>query len=343
MVELAPDNYHNFIKDCDATRKKMMAQIQYVTSKLAPLPFSVCISDPLLQDSPIIGASKEFLAMSGREFREVIGKNCRILIEGVPAEEISRSARKDARNYCTTARLRNLSSIPYMMLLQRNARKNGDLFYNYIMLGALRGPNGRILVAGLQIDMGDKVESITVSDQAAAVETHQKNMRICQRAVFGDLNPSAEPGTAGYPGMAPSALGWCSKPEMFEGATELPLVAWPKSRAVMRNHGVTVLRRDGGELPRGATTMSLLPVARHSDGSVSVSIRVEAVSPRWCIEVIEGAFLPFFWVHPADPHRGGRHRPPGADRVHWEVYVCWGQGGGLLPNEGEQFREEEPI
>lgn len=293
MVELTAENYHNFIKDSPEMRQKMMQQIQYVTSKLAPLPFSVCVSDPLLEDTPIIGASKSFLALSGRDFREIIGKNCRLLLQGVPAEEISRSARKDSRNYCTTARLRNLASLPNMVLLQRNARKSGELFYNYIMLGALRGPGGRILVAGLQIDMGDKVEKITVADQAAAVDAHQENMRLVQKAVFGEMGPSSD-SSAAYPGMAPAALPWADRAGVFDGAKELPLVAWPRSRAVMRNRGVTVLRRDGGELPRGATTMSLLPCKVHKDGSVSCAIRVEAVSPRWCTEIAEGAFLPFF-------------------------------------------------
>jgi hypothetical protein len=341
MQELASEQYHNFIKDSPETRQKMMQQIQYVTGKLASLPFSVCVSDPLLEDTPIIGTSKAFLMLCGRDFREIIGKNCRLLLEGVPAEEISRSARKDSRNYCTTARLRNLASLPNMVLLQRNARKNGELFYNYIMLGALCGPGGRILVAGLQIDMGNMVDKITVADQAAAVDAHQENMRVVQRVVFGETGPSSD-SFATYPGMAPAALTW-DDASVFEGTKELPLVAWPRSRAVMRNRGVSVLRRDGGELPRGAATISLLPAKVHKDGSVSCAIRVEAVSPRWCTEMSDGAFLPYFGFTTRTPKEMERDGLPEQIEFTGHSLCAGGKGDVFARSQSDNFKRKDPF
>jgi len=280
------DDMQELIADNAETRKATLAQIQHVMQRVHGLPFPVCLADPLLEDTPIIGVSQEFLHLAGRDFGEVLGQNCRFLLKGVPNEEISRSARKDCKNFCATARLRNLSSLPTTTVLQSNARKNGDVFFNLMMLASVSTTEGRTLVVGLQKDMGSDLDLLTVAAQEDASKAHLENLGLVQQALLKGSGAPPE-----YRGMAPAALAFsgCNVPR----GSLLPWVAWPQSRSVVRHGGSTILRRDAGEMPRGAHAMSLLPVDRGDHGEAIFKIRVNAISQRWATKLSSGGYLPF--------------------------------------------------
>merc|ERR1719487_2952449 len=81
-----------------------------------------------------------------------------MLLRGVPKEDISEEVREEARRYCRAAHLRNLTSMSHSFLLQRNARKDGELFWNYFMLTMMPGPDKRTYIIGLQLDLGPTLD-----------------------------------------------------------------------------------------------------------------------------------------------------------------------------------------
>jgi len=131
--------------------------------------FSLSISDPSLRDCPFVGCSTGFSQMCGYEMKEVLGRNCRFLIDPVPAEYVDEAARDSARAYVQSVvgSLRSSSDLsqcqnktpdwaPHVSrtndrfwCVQVNARKDGTLFHNMfhlkeIMLGE------KIYIIGLQ-------------------------------------------------------------------------------------------------------------------------------------------------------------------------------------------------
>jgi len=85
----------------------------------------VTLSDPDLEDSPIVYANKAFEDMCGYPPAEIVGRNCRFL-QGTD------------RNQPELDRLRAAirKGEPVEVTL-RNYRKNGDLFYNRLVVKPL--------------------------------------------------------------------------------------------------------------------------------------------------------------------------------------------------------------
>jgi hypothetical protein len=69
--------------------------IESLSYTLFGLPFSVSIAIPSITDTPLIGISDGFLKISGYSRDEIVGQNCRLLLRGVPKEEISGETREE--------------------------------------------------------------------------------------------------------------------------------------------------------------------------------------------------------------------------------------------------------
>jgi len=137
--------------------------------------FSLSIADPSLRDCPFVGCSTGFSQMCGYEMKDVLGRNCRFLIDPVPAEYVDQAARDRAREYVQSVvgRLKSSSSLSqgekktpdwvphvsrthdWFWCVQVNARKDGTLFHNMfhlkeIMLGE------KTYIIGLQCELPGK-------------------------------------------------------------------------------------------------------------------------------------------------------------------------------------------
>ncbi len=108
----------------------------------------VTLSDPDLEDSPIVYANKAFEDICGYSQEEIIGHNCRFL-QGAdrdqPELDRLRAAIKKGE--------------PVEVTL-RNYRKNGELFYNRLVVKPLFDERGNVVYfLGVQYDITEQVEA----------------------------------------------------------------------------------------------------------------------------------------------------------------------------------------
>lgn len=114
---------------------------------------SVTVSDPSLKDNPLIGCSVGFTKLTGYSTTEIVGKNCRFLVDPVPKERILNAQRDKARKYtqqCQNVALMedNWESGPGdCCCFQVNCRKDRTLFYNMFLMRFVRIDDKPYIVA----------------------------------------------------------------------------------------------------------------------------------------------------------------------------------------------------
>ena len=106
----------------------------------------VTLADPDLDDMPIVYANKAFEKMTGYSQEEILGHNCRFL----QGEDREQEARYQLR-------LAIDNSEPAEVTI-RNYRKDGQLFYNHLMISPLFDSNGNVIYyLGVQYDVTNQV------------------------------------------------------------------------------------------------------------------------------------------------------------------------------------------
>jgi len=113
------------------------------SSSLLGLEFSFTIADPFLTDCPLIGCSIGFTKLCGYDLHDIVGHNCRFLVDPVPADRIDKTMRKNTKDFCQAIRDETPwvppSDYPYapagrpadeLVSMQTNMRKDGTLFNN---------------------------------------------------------------------------------------------------------------------------------------------------------------------------------------------------------------------
>lgn len=108
----------------------------------------VTLSDPDLEDSPIVYANKAFEDMCGYQQDEIIGRNCRFL-QGSDREqpELDR----------IRAAVRKGEAVEVTL---RNYRKSGEMFHNRLVVKPLFDERGNVVYfLGVQYDITEQVKA----------------------------------------------------------------------------------------------------------------------------------------------------------------------------------------
>ncbi len=108
----------------------------------------VTLSDPDLEDAPIIYANKAFERLTGYSQAEIIGHNCRFL-QGEDREQNER--------YQIAEAMKKHEAIEVTL---RNYKKDGTLFYNHLKIVPLFDRKQRVLYyLGVQYDVTKQINS----------------------------------------------------------------------------------------------------------------------------------------------------------------------------------------
>lgn len=130
------------------------------------VPVSLVISDPLLEDNPIIYVSESFERLTGYDRSAVIGRNCRFL-QGEESDPETVRALRDAIEAEET-----FETAIY------NYRSDGSGFWNRLMIDPLRDENGDVrYFVGVQqlIESLEKAPETSIDDMLAEIQHRVKN------------------------------------------------------------------------------------------------------------------------------------------------------------------------
>merc|ERR1740123_486765 len=108
----------------------------------------------MCHDCPIVAASQGFYSLTGYSQEHMLGRNCRMMLDGVPPMAISVSARKNIKNFMEICQVIGLSSISEVFAVQPNTRCDGTHFVNMFMLGLCKIRH-RNFVLGVQTQLGE--------------------------------------------------------------------------------------------------------------------------------------------------------------------------------------------
>jgi len=243
-------------------------------ASLVGLEFSFTIADPFLDGCPLIGCSSGFTKLCGYDMEYIVGRNCRFLIDPVPAGYIDQKMRKQTKKFCEAVGLgqkyQRLAEdyepwmpqnrpLDELLAMQKNARKDGSLFNNLFYLKvfdlSLELGEERPYIVGLQSELHGGKESL--AEMAQHLEDLDERMARVKRELgahffvqcsisrhktrqFGVTPPEFFP----EKGVAPKNLH-----EMFSTDEVQP---WEENRFktvrklgdATSNYGVVLLRHD---------------------------------------------------------------------------------------------------
>lgn len=169
------------------------------------IEFSLTVADPKLPDCPLVACSTGFSKLTNYTLEEIIGKNCRFLLDGVPAEMIDEGVRVKCRSFCREAAdgtcmhprddavpTQLLAEKPFVKLsegeilcVQVNRRKTGELFRNMFFLKAVDLDDEEYIV-GLQAGLNEDFEDVDFSGEGKQIRD------VCAQAFNSlDQNMSA--------------------------------------------------------------------------------------------------------------------------------------------------------
>lgn len=135
------------------------------------------VSDPRLPDNPIVACNAAFMALTGYDRDEIVGRNCRFLrgMETEPAQtEMLRRAVAERR--------------PVMVELT-NYRKDGSAFRNAVMIAPLFDDEGEVLYfLGSQMAIGDDGANRHDRARAQIAALTRRQQQILEGLAKGLLN-----------------------------------------------------------------------------------------------------------------------------------------------------------
>ena len=117
------------------------------------------VTNPRLPDNPIVECNEPFLALTGYERSEIIGRNCRFLV-GPGTEPSLTQVLRDGIVQCR----------PVMVEI-RNYRKDGTPFRNAVMVAPVFGHSGEVeYFIGSQVELKDEAVANGAGSGSRAAE-----------------------------------------------------------------------------------------------------------------------------------------------------------------------------
>ncbi|CAK9102781.1 Blue-light-activated histidine kinase 1 (EL360-LOV-histidine kinase) (EL360-LOV-HK) [Durusdinium trenchii] len=177
----------------------------FFIEELYELGFSVTLADPSKADCPLIACSAGFTELTGYSVQEIVGRNCRFLLNGVPSNLIDDTTRVKCRAFCMSSTMgeeytgasENLPEglqkpwveLPKgeMICVQTNARKSGELFRNMFYLKQVELDEAQYIL-GLQAGLPEEFDlDVDLADLEkrchAAFSRLEENMTLVEQVL----------------------------------------------------------------------------------------------------------------------------------------------------------------
>jgi len=149
-----------------------------------------CVSDPALPDCPVVFCSDGFLALTGYERDEVLGRNCRFL----QGERTSQLAVGEVRKAVAEGTECSVRMINY--------KKNGQPFWNYLTVRPIKNAGGEVIkFVGVQID----VTNSTTGEARKSLVNYDGRLKEQANDVVSEITLKVGIKEVGEPEEAPSS------------------------------------------------------------------------------------------------------------------------------------------
>jgi len=143
--------------------------------ELYDIDFSVTVADPTRPDCPLVACSIGFTELTGYKVHEIVGRNCRFLLNGVPTDLVDDETRVQCRSFCLSVSqgkeydgqcevlpaglFKCWVPLPKgeLICLQTNATKSGELFRNMFYLKQVELDESPFIL-GLQAGIPEEFE-----------------------------------------------------------------------------------------------------------------------------------------------------------------------------------------
>jgi len=153
-----------------AARSETAADLRLKERAMDEAPVGITISDPDLEDNPVIYANAAFERITGYPIEEVIGQNCRFLQGDDTDPETVVKMRRAVDNW------------EPVTVEVRNYRRNGEQFWNQVTIAPLYDEDGEPShFVGFQQDVTDRKEA------EEALETERDRLALLNQIVRHDI------------------------------------------------------------------------------------------------------------------------------------------------------------
>lgn len=219
--------------------------------------------DVLIHDFPLVGATRGFTSLTGYTLDEVLGRNCRMLTDGVPEVAISKSTRKNLRDYCRMCRLASVETLPEVVSVLPNARKDGSHFMNLFSICRVMVQQ-RPFLLGVVRSLG---EGLFVKVKAQTLADVTEECRLVLRRLRQPLRTLPRPDRLPEPEQ--------SRPRHFRFFTERL-----QDHCMIFDDGCTVVRREPQELATNCLVFGEQPMRCGPEG-VFFAVLVNDIVPTF--------------------------------------------------------------
>lgn len=252
------------VTEPEAVRTRVREGLATVGRLLEDEEEAALLSDVHCSDTPIMGVSKGFTTLTGFSADQMIGKNCRILLTGVPEVAISKSVRKNLRDFCRMCRMDHLEQISEVTSLQPNARADGSQFMNFFYVGLVK-INRQDFLLGIQKSVGEglfvKLSGGLLEQVTEEARASFKKLRNRLVSAFESPPRSLKMGTKGPPGFT-----------FFAERLQ--------DHCILLHEGRTAIRREPQELATNCLVFGNSPCRRTAQG-LFFALRVNDAVPTF--------------------------------------------------------------
>mmetsp|Transcript_21314 Transcript_21314/g.47081 ORF Transcript_21314/g.47081 Transcript_21314/m.47081 type:complete len:669 (+) Transcript_21314:39-2045(+) len=250
------------LTDPEAVASRVKEANQKVGRFLDDLEAAALLSDVLCYDSPVVGMSRGFSEMTGFTYDDMLGNNCRHLLNGVPEAVISKSMRKNMRDFVRMCRVKEVDNMSEVTALQPNRRRDGTKFMNHFIIGRVMVFQHPYLL-GVQAMVGEGIiTKVTSSHLQEVAEANRKSYKWIRAQLLRLEHASGS--------IPRSPTGGAPEPEFRFFGERL------QDHSVLLNRGFSVMRREPQELATNCLVFGETPV-RHTEEGLFFSLLVDAV------------------------------------------------------------------
>lgn len=149
----------------------------------------IVITDPTLDDNPIVYVNQSFLTLTGYGADEVVGRNCRFL----QGDDRRQKALEDLRSAIKETRA--------ITCVLKNYRKDGSVFWNELTVSPVHNEKGKLInFIGIQNDITSRVEAETRISEFYSIVSHElrtpltsirTSLGLLEEGEGGKLSPEA--------------------------------------------------------------------------------------------------------------------------------------------------------